>query len=88
VWLSLDQLSELFGRDTSVIAKHIKNIFKDGELQKEATSAKFANVQTGGKRRVRREYEYYNLDVIISLGYKINSKRGIEFRKWSTEILK
>lgn len=88
VWLSQKQMGELFGRDKSVISRHIKNIFKDNELLESATVAKNATVQIEGKREILREVEYYNLDMIISLGYRVNSKRATKFRKWATKILK
>ena len=88
VWLSLDQMSELFQRDKSTISRHIKNIFSEGELRQEATVAKFATVQTEGKRQVSRDIEYYNLDVIISVGYRVKSLRGTQFRIWASSILK
>jgi hypothetical protein len=82
LWLSLDQLTDLFERDKSTISRHIRNIYKEGELERGATVAKFATVQTEGEREVTREIEYYNLDVIISVGYRVKSQRGVEFRKW------
>lgn len=88
VWLSLNQLAELFGRDKSVISRHLNNIFKINELDKNQTVAKFATVQKEGKKEVNREIEYYNLDAILSVGYRINSKEAICFRQWSTSILK
>ncbi len=88
VWLSLDQMAELFQRDKSTISRHIKNVFEDGELQREATVAKIATVQSEGNRQVERAIEYYNLDVIISVGYRVKSKRGVQFRIWATKILK
>ena len=88
VWLNQKQMGELFGRDKSVISRHIKNIFKNNELGENSTVAKNATVQFEGKREVLREVEYYNLDMIISLGYRVNSKRATEFRKWATKILK
>jgi len=78
----------LFERDQSVISRHINNIFKEGELDKNSTYAKNAYVQKEGKRTVRRYIEYYNLDVIISTGYRVKFKRGIKFRKWANKILK
>lgn len=87
VWLSLDQISTLFEKDKSTVSKHIKNIFSEGELEKEATVAKNATVQSEGSRTVVRQIEYYNLDVIISVGYRVKSKRGVAFRKWATSIL-
>lgn len=88
VWLSLEQLTDLFGRDKSTISRHIKNVFTEGELEREATVAKFATVQTEGDREVTRDIEYYNLDVIISVGYRVKSQRGVEFRKWANGVLK
>ncbi len=88
VWLNLDQISELFEHDKSVISKHIKNIFAEGELMREATVANFAIVQIEGQRTVKRLIEHYNLDVIISVGYRVKSKRGTQFRIWANQILK
>lgn len=88
VWLSQDQMVDLFQRDKSTISRHIKNIFDEGELIKEATVAKFATVQTEGLRQVERLIECYNLDVIISVGYRVKSKRGTQFRIWANSILK
>jgi len=88
VWLSLNQLAELFQRDKSVISRHIRNIFEEGELQPEATVAKFATVQTEGNREVTRNIDFYNLDVIISAGYRVKSHRGTQFRIWATQRLR
>ncbi|WP_373154402.1 virulence RhuM family protein [Clostridium sp. AUH-JLR23] len=88
VWLSLDQMSSLFQRDKSTISRHIKNIYKEGELVREATVANFATVQNEGNRQVERNIEYYNLDVIISVGYRVKSKRGVQFRIWATNLIK
>ena len=88
VWLSLDQLTDLFGRDKSTISRHIRNVFSEGELERTATVAKFATVQTEGDREVTRDIDYYNLDVIISVGYRVKSQRGVEFRKWANNVLK
>lgn len=85
VWLSIDQMAELFQRDRSVIGKHVRNIFKEGELQKESVWAKFAYTAADGKVY---DVDYYNLDVIISVGYRVKSKRGVQFRIWATGILK
>ncbi len=85
VWLSIDQMAELFQRDRSVIGKHVRNIFKEGELRKEAVWAKFAHTATDGKVY---DVDYFNLDVIISVGYRVKSQRGVQFRIWATEILK
>ena len=87
VWLTLDQVSLLFEKDKSTVSRHIKNIFSEHELEKEATVAKYATVQLEGSRSVERLIEYYNLDVIISVGYRVKSKRGIAFRKWATTVL-
>lgn len=88
VWLSLEQMSSLFQRDKSTISRHIKNIFDEGELIREATVVNFATVQTEGDRQVERNIEYYNLDVIISVGYRVKSKRGVQFRIWATNLIK
>ncbi len=88
VWLSLDQMAELFQRDKSTISRHIKNVFEEGELLREATVAKFATVQIEGDRQVSRDIDYYNLDVIISVGYRVKSQRGVQFRIWATERLR
>src|SRR5260370_10655913 len=88
VWLSLNQLAELFQRDKSVISRHIKNVFDEGELQREATVAKFATVQTEGGKQVARDIEFYNLDVIISVGYRVKSHRGTQVRMWATRRLR
>lgn len=88
VWLSLDQMANLFQRDKSTVSRHVKNIFNEGELIRESTVAKFATVQNEGNRQVERAIEYYNLDVIISVGYRVKSQRGVQFRIWATNILK
>ena len=88
VWLSLDQMADLFQRDKSTISRHIKNIFDEGELDRNSTVAKFATVQNEGNRQVERAIDYYNLDVIISVGYRVKSQRGVQFRIWATNILK
>ena len=85
VWLSIDQMAELFQRDRSVIGKHVRNVFKEGELKKESVWAKFAHTAADGKVY---NVDYYNLDVIISVGYRVKSKRGTQFRIWATGILK
>ncbi|HXS19819.1 MAG TPA: RhuM family protein [Steroidobacteraceae bacterium] len=82
VWLSLGQLAELFGRDKSVISRHLRNVFASGELERTATGAKNAPVQREGDREVAREIEFFNLDAILSVGYRVNSKRGTQFRIW------
>ena len=86
VWLSLEQMAKLFDRDKSVISRHIKNAFEE-ELDN-STVAKFATVQKEGTREVTRNIEYYNLDMIISIGYRVKSKNGVIFRKWATKVLK
>ncbi|NLN83597.1 MAG: cell filamentation protein Fic [Firmicutes bacterium] len=88
VWLSLEQMAELFQRDKSTISRHIKNIYDERELVRESTVAKFATVQKEGNRQVERAIEYYNLDVIISVGYRVKSIQGTRFRQWATERLK
>ena len=85
VWLSIDQMAELFQRDKSTISRHIKNVFKDGELMREAVVANFATTASDGKVY---QVDYYNLDVIISVGYRVKSQRGVQFRIWATNILK
>lgn len=88
VWLTLNQISKLFDRDKSVISRHLSNIFQERELEREATVAKNATVQTEAGRKVKREVEYYNLDAIISVGYRVNSKQGTQFRIWATSVLR
>ena len=88
VWLSLDQMAELFQRNKSTISRHIKNVLEDGELQEEATIANFATVQNEGTRKVERVIAYYSLDMIISVGYRVHSYRGVQFRIWATKVLK
>ena len=88
VWLSLDQMAELFQRNKSTISRHIKNVFEEGELQPDTTVAFFATVQMEGKRKVERDIAYYNLDMIISVGYRVHSYRGVQFRMWATKVLK
>ncbi len=88
VWLNQYQLAELFLGSRTNIVEHIKNIYNEGELDKEATCRKFRQVQKEGKREVERNIDHYNLDLIISVGYRINSKRGTQFRQWATQRLK
>ena len=88
VWLSLDQMSELFDRNKSVISRHIKNILLEEELDKVSTCQNFRQVQKEGNRNITRNIEYYNLDMIISVGYRVKSKNGIVFRKWANKIIK
>ena len=85
VWLSIEEMSNLFGRDISVIGKHIRNIFKEEELVKDSVWAKFAYTASDGKTY---QVDYYNLDVIISVGYRVKSKRGTQFRQWANKVLK
>jgi hypothetical protein len=88
VWLNRQQMSSLFGRDIKTIGKHINNVFEENELVREATVANFATVQNEGGRLVERNIEYYNLDVIISVGYRVKSKQGTQFRIWATQVLR
>ena len=88
VWLSLDQMAELFQRNKSTISRHIKNVLEEGELLANSTIANFATVQNEGKRHVERQITYYNLDMIISVGYRVHSYRGVQFRIWATKVLK
>ena len=85
VWLNLDQMTNLFGRDKSVISRHIKNIFNENELDRNSVVANFATTASDGKTY---NVEYYNLDVIISVGYRVKSQNGILFRQWANKILK
>ena len=88
VWLTIDQMAELFQRNKSTISRHIKNILEGGELQEVRTVAFFATVQNEGGRNIKRDIAYYNLDMIISVGYRVNSYRGVQFRIWATQVLK
>ena len=88
VWLTQAQMSELFQTDRTSIVRHIHNIYKVEELDQESTCVKIAQVQTEGKRLVRRTIPYFNLDMIISVGYRVNSKRGVKFRQWANKILR
>jgi len=85
VWLNRHQMAELFNRDIKTIGKHINNIFEEEELDKNSTVAKFATVQNEGDREIERQIEYYNLDVIISVGYRVKSPQGTKFRQWATK---
>ena len=87
VWLNRQQLSELFNRDIKTIGKHVNNALKE-ELAGMSTVAKFATVQKEGDRTVTRQVEYYNLDMVLSVGYRVKSNRGIEFRRWANSVLK
>ena len=88
VWLTINQMAELFQVDKSGISRHLKNIFETGELKLESTVANFATVQREGNRKIQRVLEYYNLDAIISVGYRVNSLRGTQFRIWATQRLR
>lgn len=88
VWLNAEALAELFSIDRSGIVRHINNIYKDNELNENATCAKIAQVQIEGNREVKRTYPYYNLDMIISIGFRVNSKKAIKFRTWANKIIK
>ena len=85
VWLNLNQLSQIFERDKSVISRHLKNVFKEDELERNSVVANFATTAADDKTY---QVEYYNLDAIISVGYRVNSKRGIQFRQWASRVLK
>lgn len=88
IWLTQARIGELFGIDRTVVTKHLQNIYSEGELDKNSTSAKIARVQKEGKRAVTREVEYYNLDAILSVGYRVSSSQATHFRIWATERLK
>ena len=88
VWLTLDQMADLFQKNKSTISRHIKNVFEEGELEANSTVAFFATVQKEGERTVERNIAYYNLDVIISVGYRVHSQRGVQFRQWANSVLK
>ena len=88
VWLTLDQMAELFQRNKSTISRHIKNILETAELQADSTVAFFATVQAEGNRRVERTTAFYNLDMIISVGYRVNSLCGVQFCQWATSVLR
>ena len=88
VWLSKKQMAELFGKDSDTIGLHLKNIYKSGELEVSSTTEEYSVVRQEGKRTVKRQIKYYNLDAIISVGYRVNSKRGTQFRIWANQILK
>ena len=88
VWLSLNQMAMLFDRDKSVISRHISNVYKEKELDRDATVANYATVQIENGRSIVRQIDYYNLDVIISVGYRVKSQRGTQFRIWANQVLK
>jgi hypothetical protein len=88
VWLTQKQMSQLFNKDTDTIGLHLKNIYQSGELEELSTTEESSVVQQEGKRQVQRKIKLYNLDAIISVGYRVNSKRGIQFRIWASRIIK
>ncbi len=88
LWLNLNQIAHLFERDKSVISRYLRNIYREGELIESSTVAKFATAQIEGKRTVFRDVEFYNLDTIISVGYRVNSHRGTQFRIWANKVRK
>ena len=88
LWLTLNGLAELFDVDKSVVSRHLSNIYTERELVKTATVAKYATVQTEGARQVPRNLEYYNLEAIIAVGYRVNSRRATDFRRWATRVLR
>ena len=88
VWLSQKQMAQLFDKDTDTIGLHLKNIFKSGELIENSTTEESSVVQIEGNRKVKRKIKFYNLDAIISVGYRVNSKRGTQFRIWANKVLK
>ncbi len=88
VWLSQKQMSELFEKDSDTIGLHLRNIYKSGELTENATTEKYSVVRKEGNRNVNRAIKLYNLDAIISVGYKVNSKRGVQFRIWANQVIK
>ena len=88
IWLTQKAMAELFGTQVPAISKHLQNIFAEGELAKASTISKMEIVQSEGERAVKRTVDYYNLDAIISVGYRVNSKRATNFRIWATSILK
>ena len=88
VWLTQRQMAELFDTSSDNISLHLKNIYKDEELERKSTTENFSAVQKEGKRQIRRTLKHYNLDAIISVGYRVNSKRGVRFRQWATNTLK
>ena len=88
VWLTQVQMSQLFDKDRRTISEHVNNLYKNEELQRDRTIRKFRLVQKEGKRKVEREVDFFNLDVIISVGYRVKSQRGTQFRIWATRVLK
>lgn len=88
IWMTMQQMGQVFGVDRSVIGKHIRNIYKTGELEQKSTWAKIAQVHKEGKREVVRTLPFYNLDMIISVGYRVNSLKATRFRQWATRVIK
>ena len=88
VWLTQRQMADLFDTSADNVSLHLKNIFSEGELGEPATTEDFSVVQTEGRRKVTRTIRHYNLDAIISVGYRVNSKRGVQFRQWATRVLR
>ena len=88
VWLTQKQMAELFDVKSQAITRHLKNIYNDEELFKEATCSKMEQVQIEGNRKITRKMDFYNLDAIIAVGYRVNSKKATSFRRWATSILK
>jgi hypothetical protein len=88
VWLNQRQMAELFDKNTDTIGLHIRNIYKEGELPREGTTEESSVVQNEGGRQVRRKVNFFNLDVVISVGYRVKSKRGTQFRQWATRLLR
>ncbi len=88
LWLNQKQMSLLFDKDTDTIGLHLRNIFKEGELEETATTEEYSVVQTEGRRKISRKVRFYNLDAILSVGYRVNSKRGTQFRIWATHALR
>ncbi len=88
VWLTQEQMTAIFDVQKAAVSKHLKNIYEDGELEREATVSKMETVRTEGKRQITRQIEHYNLDAIISVGYRVNSRRAVQFRQWATRTLR
>lgn len=88
VWLSQEQMTVIFDVQKAAISKHLKNIYQDGELERKATVSILETVRAEGKRQVIRQIEHYNLDAIISVGYRVNSRRAVLFRQWATRVLR
>ena len=88
VWLTQAQMAELFDKTPQNVTMHIRNAYEEGEIEKKSTCKEYLQVQVEGKRKVKRIQKFYNLDVIISVGYRVKSHRGTEFRRWATKVLK